>query len=75
MTRAHEELLSAALSMPEVARAEMAERLLDSLETDRASIDAAWGAEAERRIEQIDSSEVELLPGEKVMADLRARCK
>lgn len=75
MTQAHEDLVRAALSMPKEARAEMAERLLDSLETDHAAIDAAWGAEAERRIDQIDQGQVQLIPGDKVMSELRARCK
>lgn len=75
MTKAHEDFLSAALAMPAAARAEIAELLLDSLEQERATIDAAWGAEAERRINQLDRGEVELLPGDIVMAEMRARCK
>ena len=61
--------------MPAAARAEIAELLLDSLEQERAEIDAAWGAEAEQRIDQLDRGEVELLPGDSVMADMRTRCK
>lgn len=71
MTRAHENVRSAALAMPPEVRAEIVERLLDSLEGERA-IDAAWAAEAERRVNQLDRGEVQLLDGEKVMAELRA---
>lgn len=71
MTKAHEDVLSAALAMPVAVRAEIAELLLDSLEQERATIDAAWGAEAERRIDQLDRGEVELLPGDAVMAEMR----
>lgn len=75
MTQAHEDLLRTALSMPEAARAEMAERLLDSLEIAHAAIDVAWGAAGERRIEQIDQGQVQLIPGAEVMSELRARFK
>lgn len=75
MTQPHEDLLRAALSMPESVRAEMAERLLDSLATDHSAIDAEWAAEAERRIDQIEQGHVQLIPGDKVMSELRARCK
>lgn len=50
-----ETLLEQALSLPERARAEIAVRLLESL--DRAgdeSVDAAWAAEIERRCAAVD---------------------
>ncbi len=40
-------------------------------ERDRAEL--AWAEEVERRIRQIDAGEVELIPWEKVRADLFAR--
>jgi putative addiction module component (TIGR02574 family) len=73
MTRTDEDLLAHALAMPAAVRAEIAERLLDSLEPERAEVDAAWGIEAERRVNQLDSGEVQLLDGEEVMANLRKR--
>lgn len=75
MTQTHQDLLSAALAMPAEVRAEIAERLLDSLEEERAAIDAAWAAEAERRVQQLDRGEVQLLDGDKVMAKLQGRCR
>jgi len=36
---------------------------------------AAWDAEIERRIAQIDSGEVETIPFEQVMAGLRAKLR
>ena len=65
MTQTHQDLLSAALAMPAEVRAEIAERLLDSVEEERASIDAAWASEAERRVQQLDRGEVQLLEGDK----------
>ena len=35
--------------------------------------EAAWAAEVRRRIEDIDSGRTELIPAEKVFADLAAR--
>ena len=36
-------------------------------------VDAAWEAEIARRIQQIDSGEVECVPWETVLAELRTR--
>lgn len=74
MDKAHEEIASAALSLPAEARAELAERLLDSLErVDRATLGKAWAVEAERRIDQLDRGEAKLIPGHAFIVDLVAR--
>jgi len=74
MTKPHEEVATAALALPPEARAELAERLLSSLDdTNQPALDAAVVEEIERRIDQIDRGEVTLLPGDEVMARLRAR--
>ena len=39
----------------------------------RAEIDAAWAAEIERRLAQVDSGEVEPIPYETVVAELRTK--
>lgn len=56
MTDTTERLLSEALDLPEMERAELAARLIESLEppTDD-DVDAAWAAEIERRCAAIDS--------------------
>jgi putative addiction module component (TIGR02574 family) len=36
-------------------------------------VDELWGAEIERRLEEIRDGKVQLIPGEQVMADLRRR--
>jgi hypothetical protein len=39
----------------------------------RPDIDKMWAEEADRRIAQIDSGEVELIPGEEVFAKIRRK--
>jgi hypothetical protein len=35
--------------------------------------EAAWGPELERRVREIDEGKVELIDGDRVMAELRAK--
>ena len=62
-----------ALAMEPAERAELAHRLLLSLESGERDPDwkEAWREEIERRLEEIDRGEVELLDGDEVMARLR----
>ena len=67
-------LFQAALALPPENRAALAEQLLDSLaERDQAAIDAAWGEEAQRRLEAFDQGQVRVIPGEEVMRSLSIR--
>ena len=76
MIEAHEHVVSAALALPAEVRAELADQLLSSLDTpEQVAIDAAWGEEAERRIDQLDRGEVKLIPGDELIAKLRNRHK
>ncbi len=69
-----EEILRAALSLPPEARAMLADHLLESLDApNQKQIDAVWSEEAERRVRAIDEGGVELIPGNEVMAELRAQ--
>ncbi len=52
--------------------ADLADKLWLSVHS-KGEVDAAWDAEIERRIQQIDSGEVECIPWETVMAELRAK--
>ena len=71
-----EEVLSAALTLSPGERAMLADHLLASLDgPDQKEIDAAWAEEAERRMREIDGGKVELIDGESVMKELRARFK
>ncbi len=55
-------------------RSYLLDRLTASLAAD-ADIQAAWAAEAARRSAQIDSGEVETIPGDVVFANLFAKLK
>jgi putative addiction module component (TIGR02574 family) len=69
-----QELLTAALSLSEIERADLAESLLRSLDpAPDPSADQAWAAEIERRIQAIDRGEVNLTPWDEVMATMRER--
>jgi len=76
MSENFDEILSAALSLSPGARAMLADHLMGSLDAeDQKRIDAIWAEEAERRVQAIDEGRVELIPGDEVMAELRARPK
>ena len=68
-----------ALSLPPASRAELAEMLWSSLPDEPiespldADIRAAWLAEANRRMKEVEQGKVELIPGQDVIERLRAR--
>jgi len=68
----NENIKKQALQLSEKDRAELAKRLLISLE-DKVDddIEQAWIAEINRRKKEIDSGEVELIPEEEVLAEAR----
>ncbi|MFZ2491885.1 MAG: addiction module protein [Thermoanaerobaculia bacterium] len=58
MTDRAENLLGEALRLSDAERAELATRLIQSLDPERDSdVDAAWAAEIERRCAALDSGE------------------
>ena len=58
MTNAASTLLQQVLDLPEHDRAEIAARLLESLdETDRTDVDEAWAQEIKRRCAALDSGD------------------
>ena len=62
------ELLKKALALPVEARAALAESLLESLDEEPVDegVEAAWSEEIKRRIEEIDSGKVQMIPYEEV---------
>jgi putative addiction module component (TIGR02574 family) len=62
------ELLKKALALPPEARAALAGSLLESLDDEPADegVEAAWNEEIKRRIEEIDSGKVQMIPYEEV---------
>jgi putative addiction module component (TIGR02574 family) len=81
MTRNTKAVLEAALALPQRNRAEIAERLIRSLDgpeptpAEQAEIDAVWSKELERRLKSVDDGTAELIPYEEVMADVWATLK
>ena len=74
MTREAADLFEDALQLPESDRAELAGRLLESLDgVPDEGVEAAWAEEIERRIRQIDAGEVKTIPWQEVRAKLYAR--
>jgi putative addiction module component (TIGR02574 family) len=67
------EIIDAAMSLPPEVRAQIAAQLLDSLDPERAEVDAAWAVEIESRIQEIEEGRVELIPHEQVMERARRR--
>ncbi|MFT3665955.1 addiction module protein [Piscinibacter sp.] len=69
-----EELSARAKALPPEDRARLAAELLDSLQAApdaEAEAEAAWEREIERRVAQIESATVELIPAEDVHAEAR----
>jgi putative addiction module component (TIGR02574 family) len=74
MSLTAEQLLEAALELPESDRAEIAARLQDSIEFFATpEIAAAWRVEIAKRLRASDAGEVELIPAEEVHARLKAK--
>ena len=73
MSSKAQQVLREALQLPPRARADIAGTLLHSLDVkDDADLDEAWSAEIARRIRQVDSGKVKLIPWEQVRRRLRA---
>ena len=77
MTAEVSELLKQALALPPEARRcpALAGSLLESLDEEPADegVEAAWSEEIKRRIEEIDSGKVQMIPYEEVRRRLAAR--
>ena len=73
MSERAEKILEEALQLPSSERADLAERLLDSLAfgTDQ-RVDGLWAAEAESRIAAFRRGELSAVPAEDVVAEIEA---
>lgn len=68
------ELKEKASQLSETERAELALSLIESLDGNPdPGVEEAWRLEIERRVGQIERGEVQLIPGEEVLARLRRR--
>jgi putative addiction module component (TIGR02574 family) len=68
------ELLRDALTLPPEQRAALADSLLESLDTEvDPDAEGAWKLEIQRRLQEIDSGAVALIPWEEAERRLRAK--
>ena len=71
-------LVSEVLDLPDNERGALAALLLHSLEPDDGeevsgeAWEAAWSAEIDRRVREVEAGTTELIDGDQVMADMRA---
>ena len=72
MPRKIRDIVEEARQMPYGDHAELIEQLIaDSAKALDPKVEKAWGDEALRRLEEIESGKVKLIPGEEVMARAR----
>ena len=70
--RSIEQLTKEVLSLPSISRADLAEKLVQSLEFDTDPvIQAAWVSEAKKRRDEVRHGTVEPIPGEEALAQVR----
>jgi putative addiction module component (TIGR02574 family) len=67
-----EAIMNAALALPPEERASLAERLLDSLQTEQQEIDRCWTEVAEKRLAAYRRGEVRAVPADEFLQRLRA---
>jgi putative addiction module component (TIGR02574 family) len=68
------QLVEEALKLDPQERADVANRLLASLDgLSEAELEALWLAEAERRDRALDAGELKSIPAEKVFSEIRSR--
>ena len=78
MVRSTDSLESQLLTLPPADRARLIEVLLESLDQEAesgpvAEIEAAWVAEAERRVAELRNGTVQGIPAEQVFAEIRRK--
>ena len=72
MPRKVSEIVEEARQLPYGERAELIEQLIaDSAKDLDPEIEKAWGDEALRRLEEMESGQVKPIPGEQVAAEIR----
>jgi putative addiction module component (TIGR02574 family) len=75
MPMTKEQIFTEAMALDPKEREALAERLLLTLNGDRAAIEAAWVEECKLRVEAVDRGELPVVPGEQVMRQLRDRLR
>ncbi len=74
MPTTNDRVIDEALSLPSNVRLSLVEKLLTSLNLPiDEEINRLWAEEAERRVSQIEEGKAKLIPGEEVLAKIRAK--
>ena len=74
MSLSASEFYEAGMALPPSVRKDLALRLLESIEVaDQESVDRAWTAEIDLRVDDVLSGRVEMIPHEVVLAELAER--
>lgn len=74
MTDKTQAIVEQALKLSPTERADVAEQLLASLdEALDSDVEQAWQEEVQRRLQQVECGEVELIDSDTVMAELRRK--
>lgn len=73
MSELAEKLIEQALGLPAEERAEVAERLLSSLEPPLSRVDQLWAQEAEDRLDAYERGEIKAIPAEDVFNAIKNR--
>ena len=73
MTAQTMEIMDVVDSLPIDMKLELVDRLLESITPSRKEIDDAWNDEVERRIDEVESGKVKLIPLEEVRERMRKR--
>jgi putative addiction module component (TIGR02574 family) len=62
-----------ALQMPDLKRAQLADRLLQSISPVTSELHEAWSAEADDRMEAYRAGKIDAIDGPQALADLRQK--
>jgi len=65
--------LEVAESLPIEMRIAIVDRLLESIQPTNSEIDRLWIEEVGRRVEEVDSGKLKMIPGEEVIREIRER--
>jgi len=77
MTPEASEVLAKAMQLSSRERGLLIDRLVESLDDEPADADAeeAWAAEIKRRVDDVRSGKVKMIPGEEVEREMAARLR
>ena len=75
MTTQTMEIMDVVDSLPIDMKLEIIDHLLESITPRAKDVEEAWEEEVERRIDEVESGKVKLIPAEEVFARMRERYK